>query len=190
MTETELRQAVAVTHPIKPRVLPRPHQVTRRLILATGHRDRLQQSTRKQQRELTRIALVGLDPIPRPARHQPRRHHPTLDPTLYQVPVQAKPGRPRLITTRHTRPPRQCPLNRDRVIRKRPLVQQLVTAHRGQPNRRLVHIQPDANCPILTHGRRPPYVALPGHPGNPRHYAGADHHLNRQTHAPGRSILS
>jgi hypothetical protein len=29
-----------------------------------------------------------------------------------------------------------------------------------------------------------------GHPGNPRHYAGADHNLNRQPHAADRSILS
>ena len=53
-----------------------------------------------------------------------------------------------------------------------------------------MHVEPDRHRSTVHHGRRPPYVALPGPtPGNPRHCAGADHSQSAAGRG-GRSILS
>ena len=59
------------------------------------------------------------------------------------------------------------PLNRLLVVGQRPLLQQLVRANRRKPDRPGMHVQPHRYRHRLDHGRRPPYVALPGHPRQP-----------------------
>ena len=104
------------------------------------------------------------------------------------------PRRPGLIATARSRPARHRPLHQLRIVRQRPLIQQLIRAQRRQINRSSMNVQPDRyrRSPKVSHGRRPPYVALPAHPGNPRTCAGADH--SRQStgrhHTSGSSILS
>ena len=120
----------------------------------------------------------GFDPIAGPDRHQPGRDDIARDPARTQIPRQPVAGRAGLIAAAHPRPPRHRPRDRLRVIGHRALVQQLVRADRGQANRRGVNVQAHVyrrRRPALRHGRRPPYVALPAHPGNPRRCAGADH---------------
>jgi hypothetical protein len=80
---------------------------------------------------------------------------------------QTKAGRARLVTTARTRPTAQDPLDRFLVVGQRPLLQQLVGTNCGKPDRARVNIQPHRNRRKVIHGRRPPYVALPGHPRQP-----------------------
>src|SRR3954466_11255231 len=130
-----------------------------------------------QLRELARVAWIGLDPIARPLRHQPRRDHVAVDPARDEVPIQAKAGRARLVTTAHPRPAPHHTPDSLMLIGQRPFLEQLVRAHRRQSHRSGVHIQPDRYRPRLAHGRRPPYVALPGAPRQPttNECVGADH---------------
>jgi hypothetical protein len=72
VAQHELRQPMAVAHPIEARRLARPDQVADRLQLDGRHADRLQQPARMQARQLARIARIGLDPVARAQRHQPR----------------------------------------------------------------------------------------------------------------------
>src|SRR5204862_6708343 len=104
-----------------------------------------------------------------------------LDPALNQTPIETEAGRPRLITAAHRRPPPQQPLQLLLVVGKRALLQQLIGAHRRQPNRAGVHVQADSYPRRLAHGRRPPYVALPGHPRQPTTNAQAPTTLHRRS---------
>src|SRR5206468_1080593 len=106
-------------------------------------------------------------PITRPLRHQPRRHDVAGDPAPDQMTVQAEAGRASLVTTTHLTPTPQRPLDHLMVIRQRPLIEQLVTADRSQTDRTRVHVKADRYRHTLAHGRRPPYVALPGTPRQP-----------------------
>ena len=134
--------------------------------------DRLQQPAGEQTRELARIARIGLDPVTRPLRHQPRRDHRAVDPPLDEVPIEAEAGRSRLVATAHRRPAAQQPLDRLLVVGQRPLLKQLVGTDRGQPDRASVNVQPYRyRRRRVVHGRRPPYVALPGQPRQPTTYA-------------------
>ena len=58
--------------------------------------DRLQQPAREQPGELACTPRIGLDPIARPLRHQPRRHHAAIETLLDRVTVETKAGRTRL----------------------------------------------------------------------------------------------
>ena len=168
VAQTELREPLPVAHPIKTRVLAGAHQVAGCLHLRRGNVDRLEQPAREQPRQLARVPRIGLDPVARPLRHQPRRHHGAVDPALDQVPIQAEAGRARLIAAAHRRPAAQQPLDRLLVVGQRPLLEQLVGAHRRQPDRARVNVQPDRyRRRRVVHGRRPPYVALPGPPRQP-----------------------
>src|SRR5204863_473887 len=70
---------------------------------------------------------------------------------------------PRLIATAHRRPAAQQPLDRLLVVGQPPLLQKLIGAHRRNSNRASVHAQPNRyRRRRVVHGRRPPYVALPG----------------------------
>src|SRR5206468_8195427 len=84
-----------------------------------------------------------------------------------------------LVTATHRCPAAQRPLNRLLVIGQRPLLQQLVSAYRRQPNRTRVNVQPNRyRRRRVVHGRRPPYVALPGQtPATHDICVGADHSL-------------
>ena len=176
VAQTELREPVPVAHPIQPRVLTSTHQIAGRLQLPRGHMDRLEQPAREQPGQLARVTAVGLDPVTRPLRHQPRRDHPTVDPALDQIPIETETGRARLVTAAHRRPAAQHPLDRLLVVGQRPLLQQLVGANRRQPNRPRVNVQPNSYRRRLDHGRRPPYVALPGQtPATHDRCVGADH---------------
>jgi len=123
--------------------------------------NRFEQPAGEQARELACIARIGLDAITPPPWHQPRRHHRTLDPALDEMAVEAEAGRTGLIAAAHSRPATQEPLDRLLVVGERPLLQQLVGAHRRQPDRPGVNVQADSYRRTLNHGRRPPYVALP-----------------------------
>ncbi len=80
-------------HPLQTRVRTRPDQIASRLQLRRRNIDRLEQPARTQPRELTRVAAVGLDPIIRPRRQQPRRQHLANDSPPHQIAIQVKAGR-------------------------------------------------------------------------------------------------
>jgi len=163
--QAELREPMPVTHPIKTRVLAGAHQIASRLKLARGHMNRLQQPAGEQTGKLARVTAVGLNAITRPLRHQARRHHRAIDPPLDEETLQTEAGRARLLAATHHRPAAQHTLDRLLVVGKRPLLEQLVGAHRRQPHRARMHIQPNRHRRHrVVHGRRPPYLALPGHP--------------------------
>src|SRR6266852_6340113 len=153
--------------------------------------DRLQQTGRKQTRQLARITAVGLDPITRTLRHQPRRHHLAVDAALDQVALQTKAGRARLVTAAHHRPAPQHLLDRLMVVGQRPLLEQLVRAHRCQPDRARVNVQPDRyRRRRVVHGRRPPYVALPDPLRQPTTDAQAPTTLRRQPDAAADRVTA
>jgi hypothetical protein len=149
---------------------------------ARPHVDRLEQPARIQPRQLARVAAIGLDPIPRPLRHQPRRHHLAGDSPPDQIAIQVETGRSRLITTTHRGPAAQEALDRLQVVRKRALVEQLIAADSGESDRTRVHVQPNRYRRRLVHGRRPPYLALPGTPRQPTTMRG-----RRPTRQPKRT---
>src|SRR6476661_8574875 len=157
--------------------------------------DRLEQAARQQAGELARVTTVGLDPVARPLRHQARRHHRTVDAASDQMPVETEARRARLVAAAHPRPATQHTLDRLLVMWQRPLLQQLVGAHRRQPDRARMDVQPNRHRRRrVVHGRRPPYVALPGpNPATHDKCVGADHsptttgHRARKGHG---SILS
>jgi hypothetical protein len=139
--------------------------------------DRLEQAAGEQSRQLARVTRIGLDPVAGPLRHQARRDHGAIDPALDEVPIEAEAGRARLIAAAHRRPAAQKPLHLLLVIGKRPLLEQLVGADRRQPDRTSVNVQPNRyRRRRVVHGRRPPYVALPGQtPATHEICVGADH---------------
>ena len=131
------------------------------------HMDRLQQPAREQPRQLARIARVGLDPIARPLRHQPRRDHRAVDPPLNQVPVETEAGRPGLVPAAHPRPAPQQPRDRLLVVGQRPLLQQFVAADRSEPDRARVDVQPNGyrrRVDMVGDLRMWLYRATPGNP--------------------------
>src|SRR6266511_4473738 len=129
--------------------------------------DRLEQPAGEQPREFPRITAICLDAITRPLRHEARRDDRALDTTLDKMTVETEAGRARLVATAHPRPAAQHALDCVLVIGQRPLLEQLVGANRRQSDRARVHVQPDRYRRRLVHGRRPPYVALPGTPRQP-----------------------
>ncbi len=78
---------MAVAHAVKARVLTCAHQIAGRLDLGARYVDRLQQSAGMQARQLARVAGVGLEALPGPARHQARRDHLAGNAYLAQMPV-------------------------------------------------------------------------------------------------------
>ena len=70
VAQHELSQAITRGHPVQPSVLPRPHQITKGLLLAGRDENLGQQSRRVQAGQSTRVSLIGLDPIPRTRRNQ------------------------------------------------------------------------------------------------------------------------
>jgi hypothetical protein len=102
--------------------------------------DRLEQPSSQQPRQLARITTVGLDPVTRPLRHQPRSDQATIDPAVDEIAIKTEPGRASLVTTPHPRPAAKRSLNRPLVVRQRPLIKQLVSAQRRKPNRTGVNI--------------------------------------------------
>jgi hypothetical protein len=164
--QAELREPLPVTHPNQTRVLTRAHQIADRLQLRRGHIDRLEQAARKQARELARVTRLGLDAIARPLRHQPRRDNRTVDAALDQTAIETETGRTGLVTATHHRPAAQHTLDRLLVIGQRPLLQQLIGAHRRKSNRSGVNVQPDSYRRRLepTTNRTPSPVGLRLHP--------------------------
>jgi len=55
--------------------------------------DRLEQPAGEQARQPARVPQIGLHAITGPLRHQPRRHHRTIDPALNEMPEEAETGR-------------------------------------------------------------------------------------------------
>jgi len=162
---------MAVTHPIETCRLARTHQIAGGLLLGRRDVDRLEQPALEQAGELARVARVGLDVIAGPLRHEPGRDHLTLQPALDEIPVQPKARGTRLVAAAHVRPLAQHPSDRLLLVGQRPLAEQLVRTHRRQPDRARVHVQANGYRRRLVHGRRPPYVALPGHSRQPTTYA-------------------
>src|SRR5439155_17674917 len=110
-----------------------------------------------------------------------------VDATLDEITVEAEARRARLIAAAHQRPPTQHAVDRLFVVGQRPLLQQLLGAHRRQPHRARVHVQPDRyRRRRVVHGRRPPYVALPGQPRQPTTNAYAPTTLRQQPDTAAR----
>src|SRR5207245_10337356 len=103
--------------------------------------------------------------------------------------------RSRFVAAAHRRPTTQDLLDRLLVVGQRPLLEQLVRAHRRQPDRARMDVQPNRyRRRRVVHGRRPPYVALPGpNPATHDKCVGADHSPPATGHRSPRgygSILS
>jgi hypothetical protein len=81
--------------------------------------DRLEQAPGQQPREPARIAWIGLDPLARPRGHEPRRHHPAVDPARDQVAIEAEAGGTGLVAAAHARPAAKRPFNRFLVVGQR-----------------------------------------------------------------------
>jgi hypothetical protein len=180
VSRQQLAEPMTCAHPLDPGVLPRPDQIAGRLEPAAGNEDRLQQPRRVQLGQLARVARIRLDPVARPLRHTPRRDHLARDAVTAQIPIQPEAGGPSLIATTHSRPAPQRLLDKLVVVRQRPLLDQLLATYRGQTNRTCVHVQPHRYRRRLAHGRRPPYVALPGAPRQPTTNAQAPTTLRQQ----------
>src|SRR6266542_2670548 len=132
--------------------------------------DRLEKAAGEQPRQLARVPLIGLDPVAGPLRHESRCNDRAVDTALDEMTVmtvETEAGRAGLIAAARSRPAAQHPLDRLLVVGQRPLLQQLVRANRRQPDRASVNVQADSYRRRLVHGRRPPYVALPGTPRQP-----------------------
>jgi hypothetical protein len=141
VAEAELRESVPVPHAVEAGVLTGANEIARRLELGIGHPDRLEQPAGVQVGELAGVAAVGLDPIARPLRDETGRDDRTGDPAFDQVAVEAEAGRAGLVTAGDPRPAPERALDRDRIVGKRLLDQQLIRPHRGEPNRRLMTIR-------------------------------------------------
>src|SRR5215213_2639254 len=84
-------------HQIRAQILTAANQVAQLLLLGRWDPDQPQVAGGEQPREADRIALVGLDPITRPALDVARRADRHLDPLRPRPAHQAIAGRPRLI---------------------------------------------------------------------------------------------
>src|SRR5947199_204946 len=74
------------------------------------------------------VALIGLDAIPGPGGHQPRRNDHAIDPSRGQVALQPEPGRPGLHAHTRRRPRPQLTLDALVVIGQRDLSEHLTPA--------------------------------------------------------------
>jgi len=94
VTQDELPQPVPSAHPVQPRVLASANKIAQRLKLGRGHEDRCQEPASVQRSKTPSVALVGLHPITRPTRHQPRSDHHAVDPAAIRCRCSPKPVGP------------------------------------------------------------------------------------------------
>src|SRR6266478_6818559 len=83
--------------PIIHRISPCPAQIPDRFVTRIGNVNRGEFTSPQQSRQLTRIALVSLDPLPRTLGSKRRRHHLAFHPQLPQASGQSKSARARFI---------------------------------------------------------------------------------------------
>ena len=94
----QFAEPVPAPLPIRACVITSPAQVAHRF-LGRRRRPHLGQQPRPMQfRQLARVPPVGLDPLPRLARHQRRRDHLALDPAPLELPLQYIAARPGFVT--------------------------------------------------------------------------------------------
>ena len=79
-------------------------EVAHRLIAGVGHMHRRQFARPVQPRQLQRVAPVGLDPVPAPARDQRRGHDGAVDFELRAAARDDEARRPRVDGSRRCRP--------------------------------------------------------------------------------------
>ena len=180
---------MAGAHQIRAQVLAAADQVTQLLLLFGGHPHQPQFAGGEQPRQADRVALVGLDPIPRPALDVARRADRHLDPLRPRPADQPVAGRPRLID--RAQRPRQLAQHVEHLQRpadhpaRDHLPGHIVKDRHGARVR--VNVQPDPTHTVR-HGRRPPYVwsrprAQSSTCRTPRNARGVDH---QPLAAPGR----
>jgi hypothetical protein len=63
MAQAELPEPVTGTHPVQPRVLTRPDEITQRLMLGRRDEDLRQQPSRVKPRQPPGVTLIGLHAI-------------------------------------------------------------------------------------------------------------------------------
>jgi hypothetical protein len=142
-------------HQIDPDLLARPGQIPGRLERRRRDRDRRQRAGHQLPQQQIGVAAVGLVAISRRARGLRRSDHLTVDPRHDRRPVQAEPGRARLVARAHRpRQPSQPPHDRLHRPSIEPLPTQLARHHiqrRGVRRARVgIHRGP---CHRSGHGR-------------------------------------
>jgi len=101
VTQQQLGEPVAGAHEIAAQSFAGTNQVAHRFLLDARHRDRMQLAGSQQPDQSFGVALIGLDPIARPARHQTRRADHAAHTGPRQSPRERKAGRPDLIGHPH-----------------------------------------------------------------------------------------
>jgi hypothetical protein len=84
-------------HQVTAALLTGPHQIPGRLGTHRGDADRRVLVEVQQPGEMDRVAGIGLDPVTGRPQQLRGRHHLAADPRRGQSPVQAEPGRARLV---------------------------------------------------------------------------------------------
>ena len=176
-------------HQIRAQVLAAADQVAQLLLLFARDPHEPQFAGGEQPRQPDRVALVGLDPIPRAALDVPRRADRHLDPLRPRPADQPVASRPGLID--RAQRPRQLAqhvehLPRPAVDPARDHLPRDIVKDRHRARVR-VNVQPDPTHTVR-HGRRPPYVwsrprAQSSTCRTPRNARGVDH---QPLAAPGR----
>ena len=147
VAQQQLREPMPRAHQIAAQILPRADQVTQRFRLDARHRDAMQLPRRQQPHQPLGVTPIGLDPITRRPRNQPRRADQTIDTDRLQPAREHEPGRPGLIGRAHrTRQPR-----RER--------RHLLAASRQPPHPQLARIA------IQHRGHHTAHVHIKGRPG-------------------------
>jgi hypothetical protein len=118
VTQQQLGQPMARPHQIATQILARADQIPQPLLLDRRDHDPVQLTGRQQPHETLSIATIGLDPITRPPRDQPRRAHQTAHTNRPQPARQHELARPRLIRRHHR--PRQPGHERHDVVTSTP----------------------------------------------------------------------
>ena len=142
-------------HQITARVLTRPHQITRSLLLQRGHPHQSDLAQPKQPRQALRITPISLDPVGR--RTDPRRRcDNAADPGLSARSRQPVPRRPCLIDNTHRRRQRLQPRDGLATGRRESQRTHLTarTLDHARDHRASVHIEP--NPATFAHNRRLP----------------------------------
>ena len=98
-------------HQVHARLLACASEIAGRLERRRRDHDRRERPGHQLPQQQIGIATIGLVPIPRRSWRLGRRDHLTIDPRRHRRPIQAKPGRARLVTGTHR--PRQPSQPRD-----------------------------------------------------------------------------
>ncbi len=104
VAQAELPEPVTRTHPVQPRVLTRPDEITQRLMLGRRDEDLRQEPRRVKPRKPPSVTLIGLDSVSRARGHQSRSDDHAVHPSGDQCAVQPKASRAGLLADPGARP--------------------------------------------------------------------------------------